>query len=44
MGNPGDRFSSDEAHICLTLCIQMDYPLHIDTISLELSVLYFKAA
>ena len=26
----------------ITLFIQMDYPIHIDTVSLELSILYFK--
>ena len=26
----------------LALCILLDYPIHIDTISMELSILYFK--
>ena len=26
----------------LALCNLMDYPIHIDTISMELSILYFK--
>ena len=28
----------------LTLFILMDYPIHIDTISMELSILYFKGS
>ena len=47
-----DRHSSIEAHIVYTtnrvlsvsssLFILMEYPKHIDTISMELSILYFK--
>ena len=28
----------------LTLCIMMDFPIHIDTISIGLSIVYFKGS
>ena len=28
----------------LTLCILMDFPIHIDTISMELCILYLKGS
>ena len=28
--------------ILLTLCLLMDFPMHMDTISMELPIVYFK--
>ena len=31
-------------NMILTLCIRIDLPIHIDTISMGLSILYFKGS
>ena len=46
--NPEFRINPKNFHPCIsspvgsTLFIQMDYPMYIDTISMELSIVYFK--
>ena len=33
-----------DAKVQLTLCILMDFPIHIDTISMGLPIVHFKAS
>ena len=38
------NFVNNISSVCFTLLILMDLPIHTDTISMDLSILYFKVS